>query len=63
MKKHVTLQHEPIKILYKCDKCDYSTKHKTELKLHIRRHNGEKPFKCPQCPFSSLLKSALKLHM
>lgn len=63
MKHHVSLLHEPIKTLFKCDRCDFTTKLKPELKLHIRRHNGEKPFKCPQCPFSALLRYHLKLHM
>lgn len=63
MKAHISMRHEPIKTLFMCDMCDYSTKHRNELKLHIMKHNGEKPFKCPKCHFKTSKKYTLKLHM
>ena len=49
---------------YKCDKCDYSTKRKFNLSLHIRRvHDGRKNFKCTMCTYSSFDKSNLNKHL
>jgi KRAB domain-containing zinc finger protein len=33
----------------KCDYCKYETESKSYLKLHERRHTGEKPEQCPEC--------------
>ena len=35
--------------VYKCRVCDYQVGKKAELKRHVRRHTGEKPFSCPHC--------------
>ena len=36
---------------------------KANMKKHILRHTGEKPFKCEFCAHASNQKSNLKLHM
>lgn len=49
-----------------CQVCWQAFAHSSVLKLHIRKHTGEKPFKCPLCveqetAFSQL--PHLKKHM
>jgi uncharacterized Zn-finger protein len=53
---------------YRCQICHQAFAHSSVLKLHIRKHTGEKPFKCPidectkaQVAFSQL--PHLKKHM
>ena len=52
---------------FRCNDCDYSTKHKATMKRHIKRKK-EKPqsiigkFQCNECEYSSNKKSNLKFH-
>ncbi|CAK8690569.1 uncharacterized protein LOC143450741 [Clavelina lepadiformis] len=47
---------------YKCVKCSFSSFYPGNLRVHMRRHTGEKPFRCEFCsrPFSD--KSNLNSH-
>ena len=47
----------------KCPYCSYTCTRKDNLKVHIRRHTGEKPYKCQMCPKSYVSKSELNCHV
>ncbi|KAI5721740.1 hypothetical protein M8J77_025136 [Diaphorina citri] len=46
-----------------CFACEYHSLSSVHMRLHIRRHTGEKPFKCPFCPYKSAQSSALTTHI
>jgi len=50
------------KKLYRCVKCSFTSFYPGNLRVHMRRHTGEKPFRCEFCsrPFSD--KSNLNSH-
>ena len=51
---------------FSCDKCDYKSKRKADLKKHRQRVHREKPpksTKCDQCDYESTNSSHLKRHM
>ena len=45
--------------------CNYSTIRKSDMKIHIRTHTGDKPFKCPyaDCNYAAVTKSILVIHI
>ncbi|EDV97342.1 GH14748 [Drosophila grimshawi] len=46
----------------KCPYCNFTLSTPGNLKSHIRRHTGERPFKCDYCPKSFLQKINLIVH-
>lgn len=43
--------------------CEYTTHCESKLKMHYRKHTGEKPFTCPYCTFKSAQKGNLNVHI
>ena len=46
----------------KCNQCDYASSHRSNLRIHLMRHSGEKLNKCNQCDFASSQSSNLRIH-
>ncbi|KAK4310598.1 hypothetical protein Pmani_017853 [Petrolisthes manimaculis] len=49
--------------VHHCPQCSYSTTFIHNLKRHILRHTGEKPFTCPKCSYTTSRKDLLKEHI
>ncbi|BFZ14488.1 hypothetical protein BsWGS_17527 [Bradybaena similaris] len=56
---HVLCEHE----LHLCSYCCRTFTAKNNLKRHVRRHTGQKPYKCSHCPKSFFRRDDLKGHM
>lgn len=49
--------------MYLCNYCNYSTVHRSALRVHTKTHTGEKPFGCKQCTFKSATMRRMKEHV
>ena len=48
----------------KCNRCDYTTSNKVQLKTHIEAiHENIKRFKCTYCPYETYHKIVMKRHI
>ena len=60
LKKHMSSHGAKV---HKCDFCDYSSKARKDLKLHVMTHTGEKPHCCTIYNYSSTFQNNLKEHI
>uniref|UniRef100_A0A8D9E568 RE1-silencing transcription factor n=1 Tax=Cacopsylla melanoneura TaxID=428564 RepID=A0A8D9E568_9HEMI len=51
--RHCSFEARAPNSAFVCLFCEYSTNNGTNMKRHIRRHTGEKPYKCSFCDYSS----------
>ena len=51
------------RFLKQCTLCPYSTDRSSNLKDHMRRHLGDKPYSCPYCSYRCSHKPHLKVHL
>lgn len=50
------------KFRYVCFICDYHSYQKQHMRIHIRRHTGEKPHACSKCDYKCTKSSDLTRH-
>lgn len=48
---------------FECQECGYATKYKSNLKVHIRKHTGDKPHRCEHCSKCYTTSHNLRKHI
>jgi KRAB domain-containing zinc finger protein len=48
---------------YFCAVCEYNSANSSNVKTHVLRHTGEKPFTCQYCYTSFRYNQSLKMHL
>ncbi|KAI5704681.1 hypothetical protein M8J75_007856 [Diaphorina citri] len=46
-----------------CYACDYRAHDSSRMRIHIRKHNGERPFKCSYCHYCAARSEHLNRHI
>ena len=52
VQSHMKCMHRPAAAMLHCQYCDFSTRHKTSLRGHVRTthtHVGVRPYQCGYC--------------
>ena len=63
VRKVRTKENKWKRTMNKCEQCSYSTLMRVNFLVHLRKHNGERPFKCDQCPYEASQQTILKIHI
>ena len=61
LRLHIDSVHHK-KRSFLCSHCGYSASSKSSLKLHTRKHTGEKPFVCNECEYSTSDHNSFRRH-
>ena len=59
---HLRNHQDPSGQFYLCAQCDYKTRRSNDLRRHIRKHTGERPYDCALCDYSATTSSRLRMH-
>lgn len=62
LKEHSRVAHSSNRKLYVCVTCGKRYTARSTLMMHMKTHNGEKPFACPYCPKTYTRALYLKVH-
>ena len=65
-KVHLEKAHKNEELMMKCDQCNYTRRNNSQsaylMKIHVRKHTGEKPELCKYCGVGFAAKKTLKTH-
>lgn len=50
-------------VMFRCFVCSYHSRHKGDVKKHVRKHTGDRPYKCIYCNYKSAQTSNVQIHM
>ena len=48
--------------MFKCDVCEVMLPYESDLRIHMRRHTGERPYRCDFCPAAFAQRGNMKRH-